>query len=507
MWRSSHAGFSMITYWLGGTVLDAEGAARKPAEHIYQYGSISPEVATDGQDYLMAWTAGGEAWIRVIGSSGEERSDAIKVAAGLQPSADLRVVWNGSEYVAATTDAESRAIIVRISPSGRVVETKAIASDAMVVGASRTGGGEVLVLVRTSTGFATVLGGGPRVIPIPSTASDVSVASNGSGFLAVFRDSGVVAALPLDASGTTQRSPVTIAFAPPQCAVGIVAEGTNYLALWTNDGVQAASLDADGVVLARFRAANGSLASAAGNGSGTIILARAGCGSIASTFLPRRGQSGVSRDVSLVAVGQSAPAIVETAAGTQLFWSENALLTRFISGAGTLGDAKRVTAQGSITGRFVAALAGSSTFVIWSDYPGGQLPATLRAARFDMNGNLVGSTVITNAWFIFGLAASSNGSDVVVTWTQQPQTSTRFEVFAELSTADRRACRSRPTTCTRSWPDRRGHDRWSHGATARRYWCRSSSGRNSRCSRVMSWRLQRPASFSRSAWQFTKNSR
>jgi len=425
----------MITYWLSGAVLDREGAPRRRAEHVYQYGSASAELATDGRDYLMVWPAANGAWARTISAGGDSVDAPIQVVSNLRDAVTLRVVWNGEAYaVAASTN--STTTITLVSPAGRVIASGAIANDGALAALSPAGRGRVLALLRTQTGTESVIVDGVKgeaavSLPIASGALDLVAATSGSEFLAVWRDSGRIVGLPLDARGAPSGSAITIAADAIGPATDVVWEHDNYLVLWSGSGVEAARVATDGAVSPRFQVAAGSLASAAFNSRGTIILSRAGCASIQSTFLALGAAEGTALDVSLAAVPQSGPQIVRTPAGHQLFWSEpSALMSSFVTPDGAISPAKRINADASAVIRSVAVRAGDATFAIWTDYPNGQLPGTLRATRFDASGNQVDSIVINKTWFIFGLSAETNGSDVIVTWTQQSQTGARFEVYA-----------------------------------------------------------------------------
>jgi len=405
LWSNVHAGFSMITYWMSGTTLDAQGRPRRFAEHIYEQGPKAA-IATDGHDFLVVTNINKSVLARAVtadGVSGESNVIATNV------SKDPLVAWTGSAYVIAAASA-----LVSADHSGRVLSTKTIDGEAVAIS-------ERFVIVRTASGFASIAFDGDEVtpLPIPATATEVSVA----GDLVVWRDGATIAAV------RQGSAPFTIANTAGTGS-GVVREADGELVLWTSDwhvdGVRVAS--SVGPV---FRVADGTFASAASTGVGTIVLTRAGCGSIASTFVSRDAQPSSSADVSLAAIAQTQPQIVTTPSGHQVFWRESsAIMTAFVANDGTIGAESRVNSPASDIVRYVSARAGEETYLFWSDYPDGQLPGTLRAARFDSEGHFLGEFQITAAWFIFGLTAASDGSAITVAWTEQPQLSARFVVKA-----------------------------------------------------------------------------
>src|SRR5206468_3878055 len=82
VWSNVHSGFSMATYWMSGTMLDSGGHPQRPAEHTYETGAQTADIATDGRDFLLVAALNGSLIARVVdanGASGERRVLATNV--------------------------------------------------------------------------------------------------------------------------------------------------------------------------------------------------------------------------------------------------------------------------------------------------------------------------------------------------------------------------------------------------------------------------------------------
>lgn len=396
LWSNVHAGFSMITYWMSGTTLDETGHPRRLAEHTYLGGPQTADIATDGHDFLSVSTVANSLQVQFVDADGTA-GDTHTIATDAPKYAPAFVAWNGTAYIVAVATT-----LYSVDTTGRVVDTKPIAGDPVALS-------NRFLIVRTSNGFSAMAldGNSVTTLPIPSQASELSTV----GDVVVWRDATAIMAMhiggvPFHIAETAQGSRGS----------GVVHDGNDELVLWTDSThVQATRINGQ-----PFRAADGTFASAASTGSGTIVLSQTACNSIASTFVPCNSEPAPRTDVSLAAIAQNRPLFVTTPFGQQVFWSESsAILTAFVASNATISASERVNADTSDFVRYAATRAGGQTYVMWSDFSGGSLPGTLRAARFDDHGRRIDEFEITAAWFFFGLSAASDGTGITVAWTEK----------------------------------------------------------------------------------------
>jgi hypothetical protein len=212
----------------------------------------SVEVASDGQDFLVAWHLGFlTSFRRVL------RDGTMMEPVGIAPWTwgDSCLAWTGSDYVLAyiTATAYPRAHI-RTVEAQRLTRDGALSGDAAVVSGTRPIHAVACASTKTTTLFAwadeegnvdgsTLSHGGTPVRIHIGTGTSVSVATHGDGFLVAWAEHPAGRALWTTVSeGGTVGQPRAI----ESRTIDIAARPGGYLLLYGKDPLLAQTLDGEG---------------------------------------------------------------------------------------------------------------------------------------------------------------------------------------------------------------------------------------------------------------------
>jgi hypothetical protein len=403
-WHFTHFGFGTVFGTNYGAPLDAQGRTRVNQELPFG-GTSSPAIASDGHDFLYVLSFTGQTSATVVHADGTIAPSHAVAAPHTDGGAS--VVWTGSDYLVVTFDL----IAAHVSRAGVATNVNTLTTGATLAALANG-----LVIWKRGTTFeAAPIGGSPVSLPAISLTSRVSVAGNGSEFLATFVDeSGRVAALRLDRNGNPIGNAIEIASeAASQIVIApqVAFDGDSYLVLWYSAGlVRAARVSSTGAVSPSFIAASGVIWSAVPADDGTMIAYSIGCGSIATRVISRGASNGTLESVvSLRPDAQTTPRIAATPFGHQLIWYEsNVLHTRFVTTSGPAGATTRLSFSNYSSHATVVPFLGG-TAVVWDD--GG----TLNVARFSADGRLVvESAPIPSTEFIFSIAVAAAGDELLI---------------------------------------------------------------------------------------------
>jgi len=412
-WMTSRVGCcspTSITGSTSGGVLDARGSLRGAAQQLYNRFPSPPSVATNGTRSLVAWNLilGSGTFVQFADEQGVPVGDVIKVAVG---AGVPRALWNGSEWIVVTIEGTS-VVALHLRDDGSVSARDELAPAAALLDAIGS-----LVLVRGSGVVEAVTFSGERH-PIPAIPANAvaSVARDGETFLVAWTG-GVQR---LDAHGVPLGDAVMLdseTFDPKRVAV--VSTGGDFVVLWNNSASIRAAIVHDGAVIRRLDAAIGFLLGAVATRDGVVALVSRGCGVASSIFLPRGAVAFEdSGAMSIAMTPQTYRAAAATARGTQIIWSEAVPSTSSMRLFATFaGD---VQARGPVplsSGAYIfdadVVPMRDGTVAAWAESKEGE--TTVRAARFDANGELIGSIVrITSATTIFDVAVAANDDSFTV---------------------------------------------------------------------------------------------
>lgn len=452
VWRRTHAGFAMITNFVDGAVMNAEAAPVAATERSVSYGAMVA-VATDGHDYLLATSDRGNISAKIIDATGEDRSAPIVISAESSASSatgPIDATWNGREYVIAATlnkGGSTQLQLAAVSAGGELLETAAANLGTSALAVVPAGDGRALVAFRDNDSVRIAFADGVHVAgtstSISGIAADagVSLATNGNYYLLAWRDTGAFAQR-LNGHGIPVEPIMTLAASNPtdDRTIRVVREGSGYLVLWSAPWTTAQRIDANGLAGAPFQAAGDALSSAASARDGTIIIGSTPCGSMRSTFLPAGAREpGATNDVSTRAMPPAAPVLATVSRGRVAVWKESApenacgadpsLVAKFLRNDGTQFE-DSLSAPGAFAGGYTAVSLNDSTVIVWDEYPGGSTPGVIRVVALDANGSRVSASVLASPRFAFALNAVASGASVLVTWEQEREGISIFDVYA-----------------------------------------------------------------------------
>jgi hypothetical protein len=226
-----------------------------------RYGSLDavPAVQTNGKDFFLFWTA--ESNLRVT-KLVEGESRAGRHVMTVDEAERPLVTWTGTYFFVVVRSGErtvGQLLDANAEPAGG---TFPIFETAEVVDAAASNGRSVLLFHRSASGLRAVTltpSGAPTgvtslVLPPGAPVSQVAVASNGDGYVAVVSSPAGVVAVSYGGDGRERwRRQVTAEPLNNSGAVGIGSNGRDYLATWyVSDAWQkrpyAARITADGSV-------------------------------------------------------------------------------------------------------------------------------------------------------------------------------------------------------------------------------------------------------------------
>jgi hypothetical protein len=498
VWEQKRSGASIIygtRVNTSGSLLDLSGIAIGigPGSHG------SPTVASNGTDFYVAWHQRTWDTLRILGTR-VDASGVVTHPGGvvLSPSVNEqhrpRVASNGTDYLVAwmqsTSSGSSDVNARRVSSTGQVLDTSDIAiatSSSYEQLPSVASNGTVYLVVwsddRSSVTrvYATrvsaagaVLDGTGFPLSGSSTQTYAAVASNGTDFLAVWRDrrNSVVgdlygtritgAGTVVDGSGLVISEDPNAVIATDNPAVG--SNGTNYLVAWNSR-----SSSANGQIRASRVSASASSASAVLDPSGIALSATVnnygypalsspglsylvawegndpliGGRELYSIIVSASGTKlltgGLPITAPVFALHQTEPEVASNGSNYLVVWTETTNAGVQIYGArvtpwGAPIDVSPLVITSSIRERQTPRVASNGTdyFVAWADY---------RNINWDIYGSRVlgsgssasavvdpgGIAISAHTAFENEPAVASNGTDYLVTWRRDP--SSRADVY------------------------------------------------------------------------------
>jgi hypothetical protein len=433
-WMTSRVGCcsqTSITGSTSGGPLDARGSLRIPAQQLYNRAPSPPSVATNGTKSLVAWSSifSEGTFVQFADEQGTPLGDPIRVAGG---TGVPRALWDGSEWIVVTVEGTT-VVALHLDDDGDVT-----ARDELAAAASLLDANESLVLVRGSGGVESVLFSGERhLIPAIPASAVASVARNGDAFLVAWNgaDAGV-GMQRLDAHGAPIGDPVVLepsAFDPKRVAVASI--GSDFAVLWSSSASLRAVIVHDGAVAHRLDT-TGMLLDATTTRDGVVALVSRGCGVVTSLFLPRGAIAFAdSGPVSLASTPQTFRAAAATARGTEVLWTEAVPATSSMRLFATFAD--DVQARGPVplsSGTYIydadVVPMRDGSVAAWIEST--PLGSTLRAARFDASGELIGSIVkVASAVTILNVAIAADDDSIVLVTPEKHDVYT-YSYFADL---------------------------------------------------------------------------
>ncbi|MCU1244729.1 MAG: exported protein with glycine-rich C-terminal domain, partial [Acidobacteria bacterium] len=414
-----------------------------PGQQGYGGGLGAPSLATDGHDFLLLSYRAGTTDARIVRADGSAGAALPLTSSGVGAFTTTGVgggayaVWTGSGYLVVITAVVENAmgsyrgqiVALPVSADGAAGEIAVIEDDAEAIGLAPAGPGRALLLwrkggvVQTGLLTGTALSG---TATLGGVSGEVSVAAGDRGFLLANGSTAIL----LDAGGAPSGSP--LALATDGALPRVVWDGESYLAVWSTlpRAMHAARISATGVLSAPFDLGEGSVWSASAAGGRTIVVYATSCLAVASRTIGRgERQAGPESLLSLQPAAQTAPQLVATLLGHQVTWMDGATLrTRFITGAGELGDVMTLSEWGLTTPKAVELAGGSA--VIWSE------PGTgLHLARFDSGGHLLGQHSFPASTFVFSVSVASVDGQLLIV-TAGEEVAPAYEVYATRVSGD-----------------------------------------------------------------------
>jgi hypothetical protein len=399
-----------------GGLLDGRGHLRS-AEHIRLNDAPGvPSIATNGTTSLLAWSRSDSGtFVQFLDASGALLGPRVRVSErGLSWRAP-RAVWDGRDWIVVMEEGEA-VVAMRLGADGSVIARGEIAA-AATLGDAASG----LVVVERNAGFEVVkLNGIEPVSRSPLTGIPAkAVVAIEAGILAWHGST--VGAVRLDANGLPVGPPMLLqANAQEPRRVAIARDGLESVVLWNDSGLlRGARIRADGTnqSLVPIEA---TLHGAATTSEGVIALASGSCSTVISLLLANGSLSLAPVEVvARATVPQTPHAIVPTARGQHVIWSEARPIEKgarlFVTpfDGNRARDPVELSDEGSI-GEVDAAPLGAGSVVVWSEYANGMLPAVVKLARVDGSGAASPAVTIADPWYLGAVAVTIRGQAITV---------------------------------------------------------------------------------------------
>ena len=470
VWQDGRLGDSSGIW---GSLLDDSGTPTSVGGMPISTNGDTPEVATDGDDFLVAWSQSNGVYGTIVQADGSVGTPfEIRSVQGSQQS-EVDVAFDGTNYLVVWTSytTEGDIVATRVDPTGDVLDDPPITlSDAMggqsgpAVASAGVGGWFVAWTDSAADASGDIYGtavaangsvhdaDGVVLVGTSDAENTVRLASNGTNYLLSWALSSnstgehSLIGTRLDASGTIlDASGITIFDNSDYLSVGkMTSNGSDYLVTWFNhvpgNSSQSAHLGAivagdDGAVdvadiyIAPF--GNGDLSSvpaAAFGGTDYVVLY--GDGDISSETIATDGTPGETDQIITLAPPEQSAGDIAGADGTYVAaWqqSESGPDSVYV---GRL-DADGSPLDGDGTPLFPGnqskigpqiAWNGTSFLVVWVDYANGGSAPDAFAARLDANATLIDVVPLQLAVGpnqVRRVDVASVGDDFLVVWEEQ----------------------------------------------------------------------------------------
>ncbi|HVE73380.1 MAG TPA: hypothetical protein VNI54_18570 [Thermoanaerobaculia bacterium] len=398
--------YSVGSTW--GGVLDGRGRLRS-SEHLPMSEDPGyPSLATNGQMSMLAWgrTDSGT-YVQFLDANGARIGDAVRVASTGATAIPPRAVWDGRDWRVILNE-NGGVWSLQIRTDGAQGERTVIAAEGTLADADRD-----RVVISTGAGFAIITPQGRH--PLPAIPAGASVALDGD--LLAWNGS-TTGAQRLDAFGAPQGNPIALGTSAEAGRVAVAGD----VVLWSDGAtVFGARIGTDDSVRA-LTPLDGTLHAAADTTDGVVALISGACFRVNTHFLaPGANRLEAHDTLSRATALQEPQAFVATGRGHHVFWSEerpstgnSRLYVTSIEGRAAHPPVVLSDLSTSIA-PVAAAPLDSGSVVAWVEYVKGQAPATLKLARLDADGNVLGTPVtLATTGFIFDMDIVARGEEVIV---------------------------------------------------------------------------------------------
>jgi hypothetical protein len=427
-----------------------DNAAEAPAEIVLDDTFAAPGVASNGDDYLLAWTVDGAITARRLAKNGTPLGDAETLTPSLSdghiPAAGTtRVVWNGAHYVVVATAAVThtvveKSVVAAIAGTGRtmhVAEAEDVQDAAAVPG---------LTLALSTKGVALngrfLDDGGSVSAPFVITNDSVlaaGLAGDGvSSFLAAWLTDRLeikAARISLGGIVAPARSIGTTDWAGAKPAVAW--SGREFTLSWPSHELTTVATENGASYTAAFAMHDATLSMTGGSGASVVTIT---AGGTVTSRIVRGDASAAAVDLSLVTLDQWAPRL----AGDALYYLEGAgnrtphLIRQTAAGREVVAEARAYDAAPNAVAwadsypvragfvqfvpragntfsadKVAIASNGSTTLVVYSDFE-------VWAKRFDAAGTLLETVQLAPFDDVVptNLHAVWRGDDYLIEWQE-----------------------------------------------------------------------------------------
>ncbi|WP_236605710.1 hypothetical protein [Sandaracinus amylolyticus] len=486
VWEDARGGFGWDIYAsrvsAAGAILDTSGVAVSTARDGQEY----PSVTSNGTDYLVVWNDYRNGSTSDVYASRVSAAGAVLDAGGLAVSTAASsqqypsVASNGTEYLVVWEDTRSGSMTnlygsrvsaagVVLDAGGRAVSTAAghqlwpsVAStgtDYLVAWQdSRSGSHSDIYGTRVSASGTVLDISGLVVSTAANDQQSPSVASNGTEYLVVWRDSrsgssSDIYATRVSASGTVlDISGLAVSTAANnQQSPSVASNGTDYLVVWcdyrrgSTTDIYASRVTGAGIILdpaglgVSTAADNQLLPSVASNGTDYLVVWQSSQNVSFDLYAARVSAAGRVLDagglaVSTAASSQHSASVASNGTDYLVAWHD------FRSGVASDIYGSRVSSAGTVldaTGLAVSTAAGSEQFasvasngtdylVAWHDLRSG-VASDIYGSRVSAAGTVLDATGLAISTAVNGQqfpSVASTGIDYVVVWQDSRGAST-----------------------------------------------------------------------------------
>lgn len=214
----------------------------------------TPHLTTNGEDFFLFWTSGRKVRATPL-IDGESRAGHVV----LDASGGFDVAWTGQHFFAVSTsdpfpDSDDKNIVGRfLDADARPIDGQHTIAAHGYLPRVAAGPESVLLVYRATANDVRALSLaadgasiGATSASIAARATGYAVAGNRAGFVTVIADSSDMRAVAFDAHGQKIADRTLVEGAPFYREVSIATDGTKYLAVWTEENaVMAATIDAN----------------------------------------------------------------------------------------------------------------------------------------------------------------------------------------------------------------------------------------------------------------------